>query len=217
MRTSDGIYREVRLLVTAEALATRTPQGGTRQGESDKAVARAALLPLLREAAGLRDIDLLLWVEQAFLEIELEHLDHTSESLASFNKAIRQVGAAIVLLDHVRVPDEYRWTEVHFTLPENLVGGLPKDEAHQFFASHGARMGNALKLPPEADKAALINARIDNLKLARDIYEDLQRRALTASEIREPSPSGWILAPAGTRANQEVREPAKPYKHRLAA
>ena len=187
MRTSDKIYREVRRLATMEALATGPSQGRAGLGEFDKTAARADLLPLLREAAGLRDIDLLLRVEQAFLEIELVHLVHTRESMASFNKAVRQVRAAIAMLDHVRVPDEYRWTRVHFTQPENLVNGLPKDEAHGFFASHGARLGNTLKMPPEEDKAALINARISNIKLARDIYMDLQRHALAASEIREPA------------------------------
>ena len=187
MRTSDKIFRDVRGLVTTEALATAIPKGRMGLSEFDRAAARADLLPLLREAAGLRDIDLLLWIEQAFLEIGLVHLVHTRESLASFNKAVRQVRAAIAMLDHVRVPDEYRWTKVHFTQLENLVNGLPKDEAHGFFASHGARLGNTLKMPPEEDKAALINARISNIKLARDIYMDLQRHALAVSEIGEPA------------------------------
>ena len=187
MRTPEDIFNDAERLITMEALATTTPQDRTGPGESDKATVRADLLPLLREVAGLRSIDLLLRIELAFLEIELVHLVHTRESLASFSKAIRQTRAAIAMLDHVRVPDEYRWTKVHFTQPENLVNGLPKDEAHGFFASHGARLGNTLKMPPEEDKAALINARISNIKLARDIYMDLQRHALAASEIREPA------------------------------
>ena len=185
MRTPNEIFEDAKRLITTEALVTATPQGKMRLSAFNRAAARADLLSLLREVAGLRDIDLLLQVEQAFLEKELVHLVHTRESLASFNKAVRQVRAAIAMLDHVRVPDEYRWTRVHFTQPENLVNGLPKDEAHGFFASHGARLGNTLKMPPEEDKATLVNARISNIKLARDIYMDLQRHALAASEIRE--------------------------------
>ena len=185
MRIPNEIFEDAKRLITMEALATTTPQSEMGLSEFDRVAARSGLLPLLQEAAELRDIDLLLRIEYAFLEIGLVHLVHTRESMASFNKAVRQVRAAIAMLDHVRVPDEYRWTRVHFTQPENLVDGLPKDEAHGFFASHGARLGNTLKMPPEEDKAALINARISNIKLARDIYMDLQRHALAASEIRE--------------------------------
>ena len=60
MRTSDKIYREVRRLAIMEALATGPSQGRAGLEEFDKTAARADLLPLLREAAGLRDIDLLL-------------------------------------------------------------------------------------------------------------------------------------------------------------
>ena len=187
MRSPNEIFEDAKRLITMEALATTTPQGEMGLSEFDRVAARSGLLPLLQEAAELQNIDLLLRIEYAFLEIGLVHLVHTRESMASFNKAVRQMRAAIAMLDHVRVPDEYRWTRVHFTQPENLVNGLPKDEAHGFFASHGARLGNTLKMPPEEDKAALINARISNIKLARDIYMDLQRHALATSEIGEPA------------------------------
>ena len=101
------------------------------------------------------------------------------------------------MLGRVRVPVDYRWAEVYFTLPENLIKGLPKDEAQQFFRSHESRLGNALKVPPEESKTTLLDARIGNIRLARDLYMDLQRQALAASEGREPTP--------------EVREPGKPY------
>ena len=208
MRTSDKILEDAKEFIDTDVLNTANHHR-TWSNESGQtaASARAGLLPLLQEAAELRDIDLLLEIEQAFLKTELDYLVHTRESLGSFNLAIRQMRAALAMLGRVRVPTDYWWAKVYFTLPENLIKGLPKDEAHRFFASHRSRLGNALKTPPEESKAALLGARIGNIRLARDIYMDLQRRTLAASEGREPTP--------------EVREPAKPYapeqRLRLAA
>ena len=161
----------------------------TRSSEADRQVleARADLLPLLREAAELQDIDLLLRIERAYLETELRHLVHTKESLESFTKAVRQVRAAFVMLGYVRDPDIYQWVEHIFTLSETFIYGLPKDAAHEFFASHGPRLRNLLRMPPDEDKAILINARINNTKLARSLYIELQRQALTAQEVQESS------------------------------
>ena len=207
MRTRDEIFKDAEKLIGTDVLNT-TNYHETWSSKSGKvaANARSELLPLLLEAAELRDIDLLLEIEQTFLDTGLEHLVHTRESLGSFNLAIRQMRAALAMLDHVRAPADYQWAEAHFTLPTNLVNGLPKDEAHEFFSSHRSRLGNALKIPPEKSKANLLNARISNIRLARDIYEDLQRQALAAFEVREPPPAGWIPASARMAAEIEIRE-----------
>ena len=187
MRTSEEIFRDVRTLIAAEVLSKANFRK-TFSGKSGRATARARidLLPLLREAADLRDIVLLLKIEITFLKMGLKHLIHTRESLDSFNLAIRQIRAALTMLKHVMVPDEYRWAEAYFTLPKNLTAqGLPKDEAHQCFISHESRLRNLLKEPPGKERAALIKSRIANIKLAKDIYTDLQRQALAASAVRE--------------------------------
>ena len=189
MRTLEEIFRDVEELITAEVQSNANFRK-TFSGKSGRATARARidLLPLLREAAGMRDIVLLLNIELTFWETELKRLIHTRESLASFNLAIRQIRSALVMLKHVRVPDEYRWAEAYFTLPKNLTAqGLPKDEAHQCFISHESRLRNLLKEPPGKERAALLKGRIANIKLAKDIYTDLQRQALAASAVREPA------------------------------
>ena len=189
MRTSKEIFRSADNLIAAEVLSKANFRK-TFSGKSGRATARARidLLPLLKEAADLRDIFLLLEIELTFLKTELKHLIHTKESLDSFNLAIRQLRAALTMLKHVRVPDEYRWAEAYFTLPKNITAqGLPKDEAHQCFISHESRLRNLLKEPPGKERAALLKGRIANIKLAKDIYTDLQRRALAASAVREPA------------------------------
>ena len=189
MRTSDEILNDAEDLIITEVLNDADFRK-TRSSESCGATtkARTSLLPLLQEAAELRNINLLLEIEQTFLKAKLEHLVHTKESHESYNMAIRQIRAAFVMLNHVRIPDEYRWAKVYFTLPENITdSGLPKDEAHRFFASHQTRLRNLLKEPPEEEKAALLNARSSNVRLVRDIYMELQRQALAVSEVREPT------------------------------
>ena len=183
MRTLEDIFRDVRALIATE-VRNNARFRETFSGKSGRATARARIdiLPLLR------DIVLLLNIELTFWETELKHLIHTKESLASFNLAIRQLRAALTMLKHVRVPDEYRWAEAYFTLPKNLTArGLPKDEAHQCFISNQSRLRNLLKEPPGKERAALLKGRIANLKLAKDIYTGLQRQALAASAVREPA------------------------------
>ena len=213
MRTSEEIFKDVEELIVMEVLNNANFRE-TFSGESGRttAEARIDLLPLLREAADLRDIYLLLNIELTFWETELKHLIHTRESLASFNLALRQIRAAIAMLKHVRAPDEYRWAEAYFTLPKNLTAqGLPKDEAHQCFVSHESRLRNLLKEPPGKERAALIKSRIANIKLAKDIYTDLQRQALAASAVRELA-KPYRVERKPRQAESAVREPAKPYR-----
>ena len=213
MRTSEEIFREVVKLITAE-VQNNASFRETFSGESGRATAEARIdiLPLLKEAAGLRDIDLLLNIELTFWETELKRLIHTKESLDSFNLALRQVRSALAMLKHVRVPDEYRWAEAYFTLPKNITAqGLPKDEAHQCFISNQSRLRNLLKEPPGKERAALLKGRIANLKLAKDIYTDLQRQALAASAVREPA-KPYRVERKPRQAASAVREPAKPYR-----
>ena len=126
MRTSNKIFGEAEWLILTE-VQNNASFRKTRSSRASRAVAKARtnLLPLLREAVELRDIDLLLRIEQTFLETELERLVHTKESRDSLNPAIRQIRAAFTMLGHVRVPDEYRWARAYFTLPENLIAADP--------------------------------------------------------------------------------------------
>ena len=190
METLDKIYREIHFLIATTMRATAYFHE-TQSGDAAKAVVRSQnrLPPLLREAAKLRDIYLLLRIERAFMELELEHVAYDEDHISSLDKGIWQVGTAITMLDYARAPDEYHPVDFFYTLSQDLVpnSDLPKDAAHKFFGSHSARLGNRKKAPLQRSEAALINARISNMRLARKIYVEWQRQALAASEVREPS------------------------------
>ena len=210
MRAIAAIFKDAEWLIHMEMLATADFRE-SRSSEADRQVleARASILPLLREAAGLRHIDLLLNVEWTFMRLELDHIAHARKNISSLNAGIRQIEAAFAMLDYVRDPGKYQEIASYYTLSQDLVrhSNLPKDAAHKFFASHRTRLGNMETGPLEASQTALLNARLRNIKLARDIYIELQRQALAAPEVCEPRP--------------EIRESDKPYiserRPRLAA
>ena len=207
MKTPDEIYDDVYKHITAEMRAT-VDFRQTLASEFAEAIVRARvrLLPLLQEAAGLRDIDLLLDIERDFMALELEHIAHARKNISSLNKGIRQIDAAITMLDRVRDLDKYGDVDFYYTLSDDLVpkSDLPKDAAHKFFGSHRTRLGNVEAGPLDESQMALLDARNGNMRLARKIYIELQRQALAASEVRKPTPE--IREPT-----PEVREPAKPY------
>ena len=71
MRTREKILKSAKRLINMEVLSI-ADYHKTWSGESGMAAAsaRAGLLPLLQEVAELRDIDLLLGIEQTILETE---------------------------------------------------------------------------------------------------------------------------------------------------
>ena len=188
MKTTDKVYGEVYRLIHTEMRATAYFRR-TLSSEFARIMveARTGLPPLLREVARLRDIRLLLRVERAFMELELEHIAHARKNISSLNAGIRQINAAITMLDYVGDPDEYHPVGFFYGLSEDLVRELPKDAAHKFFGSHRTRLGNVETAPLDESQTALMDARNDNVKLARKLYIEMQRQALAVSEVREPA------------------------------
>ena len=177
-------------LVNAEIAATlefRKASGYQAGKAIDNARnARTKLLSVLHDATRLQDIDALLAIERIFLEQEREHLAESPKKTASLNKAVREIDAAITMLTHVRSPDDYRLADIYFSLPHNRLHDLPKDQAHQFFASHATRLGNVEKHRLEDGERKLVVTRTDNIKMAQQLYTEFQRQALAGVEVREP-------------------------------
>ena len=188
MRTSDKIFEAVDRLIATEVLATADFRE-TRSSDADRQIleARSDLLPLLHEASRLRDIDLLLQIERAFLQWELDHIAYERNNISSLNIGIEQIDAAITMLGHVRNPDAYRWAGIFYTLSKDLIRDLPEDAAHKFFASHKTRLLNTKRGRMERNETALINIRTDNINRAKELYIELQQQALAIPEVREPS------------------------------
>ena len=190
MRTRNEILRDVEELILVELKATLRYRETRSSDASWAAVgARIALLPLLQEAEELRDLYLLLWIERTFMISELEGIAHDPDNIKSLRAGIRQVDAALVMLDRVRNPSEYQRVAFYYTLSQDLIGksGLPKDAAHKFFGSHRTRLLNMKSDRNEKEETALLKLRIGYTWLARKLYIELQQQALAASEVREPA------------------------------
>ena len=147
--------------------------------------ARTRLLPLLRTAADLRDIGLILLIERGFLSEELEHLTALPRKLASLNLAISQLNATVSLLRAMRETTTYQHADKFFTLDKNRIYSQPKDEAQQFFQSHAKRLDDLGTGRWEGTEADLIMARIRNVRVAREVYTELQEQSLAPDELRE--------------------------------
>ena len=210
MKTSDKIIGEVNRLLNTEMSAT-VRYRKTRSSVPAKSMVKARLdiLSPLREAARLRDIDLLLDIEWAFMRLELEHIAHARKNISSLSAGLQQIEAAVTMLGYVRDPDKYREIASYYTLSQDLVRhlNLPKDAAHKFFGSHRTRLDNMETGPLEEEQTVLLNVRRANVRLAWELYIDLQRRALGASEVHEPMPACYRPIPA----TWNVRDPARLY------
>lgn len=61
---------------------------------------------------------------------------------------------------------------------KSLVGGLPIDEARQFFQSNKNRLLNWDKARLDESEKSVLEARKENMQAAQTIYIGLQRKAL---------------------------------------
>ena len=190
MRVSTEIYEDVCEMISTEMRdIVRHRLTGSKKLFWKIAEARSNLLVLLKEAADSRDSRLLLQIEREFMRLDLDHIAHARENIRRLRAGIRQIDRAIPMLDYVDNPSGYRWAGIFYTLSEDLVGnsGLPKDAMHRFFASHKTRLENIRSGSDHQNKTALLQARESNMDLAKELYMELQRRALVAPEIREPA------------------------------
>ena len=206
MRTPDEIFYEVEELIITQMVSIADHRR-TRSSEADARAleARGGLLPLLQEAAELRSIGLLLRIERSFLRSELGYIAHARQNIAALRAGIWQIDAATAMLNYVRDPKAYQWAGIFYAFSNDFLRNLnvPRDGAHKFFASHRTRLSNMASGLTDNSQAALFDARISNIKRARQIYIELQRQALATPGTREQMPEP---------APSEVREPAKPYR-----
>ena len=204
MRFPDDIQNEVGLLMQTEAFGiVRYRESRDSQFTSIVDRARLDLLPLLKEAAGMRDIKLLLAIERDFMRVELEHIAYDEQNIKSLRKGIWQADAAAIMLDQVQAPEVYQHAAFYYTLSNDLLdkSDLPKDAAHKFFGSHRTRLLNWRNNQNDQEKTDLLITRTRYIDWARSEYKELQRLAMAAGD-------------AHVRLPAEVREPFKQYRVR---
>ncbi len=162
-------------IVQVEALTTRAlnENVGNVVGEM-----RADEKTILLATARFGDAWKILDIERIFLENELTFVASSPAMISSLNTAIRELDAALNLLEKVRNPNTYKELAAVYTLGKNQIRGLPRDEARQFFKSHQVRLRNLDKGRLSDSERDVLSSRIDNIKSAERLYEQLQEQAL---------------------------------------
>lgn len=146
-----------------------------------KAVDRtqAALLENLKAVAASCDLNHLLAAERKFLENELERHADSKPAKGSLEEALEGLSVTEQLVVKIRDPDEYRRVNEAYARPRtSRIGGVPRDEARQFFSSHAARLVNLDKARMTPSERAVVNQRKINIRTAEKIYIGMQEQAL---------------------------------------
>ena len=171
-------------LVYTEVVTTRTQQKRVEQSiESVRAKQQANLLAISREG----EVEQLLELERMLLVQEREHLAGSVAMATSLGNAIKELDIALEVVERVRDPVLYkREIDGAFSLDKNRVGGLPRDEARQFFRSHLARLGNLDKGRLSDSERDVLKARMFNIRAAEHQYRKLQEQALGIEGGRDP-------------------------------
>ena len=139
---------------------------------------RADEKTMLLAAARFGDAGKILKIEQVLLQNELTFVASSPAMISSLNTAIKELDAALKLLEKVKSPKTYQELAAGYTLDKNQIRGLPRDEARQFFKSHQVRLRNLDKGRLSDSERDVLSTRIDNIKSAERLYEQLQEQAL---------------------------------------
>jgi hypothetical protein len=147
---------------------------------------RKELLEHVKAVGKSGDLDAILAVERSFLQNDLDRHANSTAMTNSLKTALAELDAAEALHNKVQDPAAYKATDEDHSLPRNRVGGLPKDQARQFFSSHAARLLNQDKSRLEPEEKRLVDARKGNMRAGEKVYAALQREALGLAP--EPGP-----------------------------
>ena len=137
----------------------------------------------LEKIGSTGDLETILLAEKLILENEKGFYADTPVMEASLDYALTEIIAALTLIDKIQDPVAYKSvTDDYYQSVKNRIGGLPRDEARQFFKSHHSRLTNHEKSRLSGIDKELIGARKANLNKVRMKYIELQKNALVTPE-----------------------------------
>lgn len=132
----------------------------------------------LREVGKIGDIELILATEKAILVNDLSLYANSGAMKGSLQAGLDELKTAQALLPKVADPDLYKSVDEAHNLPKNRVGGVPRDEARQFFRSHDSRLVNMDKSRLDDVEKSIIDERKRNIRAAEKVYIEAQKKVL---------------------------------------
>lgn len=139
---------------------------------------RNAIRAHLKEVGKTGSLDLILATEKTLLVTDLTLYSNSPAMKGSLTAALAELKAAEALLPKVAAPHLYRSVDEAHSLPKNRIGGVPRDEARQFFRSHDSRLVNMDKSRLDDDEKAIVDERKRNIRIGEKVYVALQRQTL---------------------------------------
>ena len=172
--TENALLEDVEKRLTAEQVAYLDvmEHGGSISVFHD---AQRKLMQALQNVGASAELETILLAEELILKNERRLYADTSAMESSLDNALFEIQVALELVNKVQDPKAYGVVADSHKLPRNRIGGLPRDEARQFFKSHRSRLENLDK--------ALIGVRKQNLAMAGAGYIKLQENALANREL----------------------------------
>jgi len=149
------------------------------------AASRQDIRAHLKEVGKTGDISLILATERTMLVTDLTLYSNSPAMKGSLTTALAELKAAEKLLPKVTDPALYRSVDESLSLPKNRIGGVPRDEARQFFRSHDSRLVNMDKSRLDDEEKAIVDERKRNVRIAEKVYIAQQQKTLGVTPARD--------------------------------
>ncbi len=134
-------------------------------------------LEVLKKIKETKNIGIILSAEKANLKNDLKHYANSFEMVNNIKAGIDAINIAQQDFQTVQNPEAYRVVKSTMSC-KDILGGLPLDGFRKFITGHQTRLSNLLKTHISVKEKAIIRQRKENMKIAKNIYMDLQRKAL---------------------------------------
>ena len=135
-------------------------------------------LEIFQEAAETKDPHIIVAVEKAFDQTELEQFADSPDMRNSLRQGIRDLEIIETYLGYIKDPAKYKIINEACMRDKNRIGNLPNDEARQCLRSHAARLKNLDTSRMDKPERDILEQRRKNIKIAEDVYITLQKTAL---------------------------------------
>jgi hypothetical protein len=181
---NDRIIESVSLIATGrDALHTEGIEAFGRVN-LNKGIAEAK--DAFKDASVAKDIEVILRAELIFVNQELFYntASLVTKSLEAAKTGLTDaLNSYNILVGTKSYPDA---EQTHSTTPKYRYQNLPKDAFHIACNSHIARLSNTLKSTELSSKMrSLYEQRVENMKTAKELYIELQRKILGISKKKD--------------------------------
>ena len=136
-------------------------------------------LHLLKDISKENNIDVFLASEELILQRELELYGKEDPSVRpSLNAALTDLSVMKASLETAKDPEHYKTADATYHIKKKE-RGVPKDGFHEAVNGHVTRLGNRMSaLGISIPEKNILRQRQENMRQAKKLYMDLQRKAL---------------------------------------